>query len=127
MKYFYVIMLLLSFLLIFGCSVNSNMGSISIINSSDKDALNVKIGNVNMGLVGKGVATTVYFYGNQNEAQINVDDFTPYQSNLKGIIDLKTNSMYYFNLYILNNKYVYYCSGAEQGKDSATTSSIPLK
>ena len=81
-----------------GCAVNSTTGGITVVNQTDKDAANVKVGTVFIGFVGKGTSTTVYFTKEESTAQVNADGFSAAPSTKKGTIDLKFNYSYTLNL-----------------------------
>jgi hypothetical protein len=115
---FFVFIMLLSFA---GCTVNSTTGSVTVVNHSDKDASNVKIGSFYIGYVAKGATTTVYFFLTQSAAVISVDKFEALSG--AGTIDLKPDYIYYMDLNLTNSKYVFNCSAYPNGKEWAAMNS----
>lgn len=105
-----------------GCAVNSSTGSITVMNSSDKDAQNIKVGSVNIGFVAKGATKTVYFFKEETDASISANGYEAYTNGLSGIVNLKFDYMYTFNLYqsTTNSNYFYYIQGTATGDKVGT-------
>src|SRR5271157_3496723 len=91
-----IIVALLATLFIFtSCAVSQTMGSITATNNSDSlDALNVSVGSVYIGYVGKGQTVTVYFIIPQSSALISAVNFAS-GPGMNGKIDLKLDYQYY--------------------------------
>ena len=90
--------LVLLFAFFGGCAVNSTTGGITVKNNATKDASNVKVGTVNIGYIGAGQTTTVYFYSNEDSAVVSASGFDLPAGN-SGKINLKINYSYLLLLY----------------------------
>jgi hypothetical protein len=95
----FVLLLLISGLLS-GCVANSYTGSITVTNTSDQDVNSIKVGNVFIGTLLKGQATTVYFSAAQDAAPISADGAEVISTILyDGTIDLRLNYVYTLSFY----------------------------
>ena len=77
------------------------------------DCTSVKVGNVNVGFVGKGQTTTVYFSTAESSAIVTATGFDPSPTTLAGKIDLNLNFQYLMYLQKNNatGKYYYTMTG----------------
>ena len=107
--------LVLLFAFFGGCAVNSTTGAITVTNSSTKAISDLKIGTVNVGYIGSGSTSTVYFTSDQSSAQITATGFSPSQSSQSGKINLKVNYYYSFSFYQTSAGYYYNGSGSKLG------------
>jgi hypothetical protein len=117
-------LLVFTVLLLPSCSVNSYTGSITVSNETNLDCSNVKVGTVNVGLVGRGQTTTIYFSQAATGAIITATGFVPFPTTLSGKIDLNLDFQYYMYLQKgTDGKYYYTMSGerieATSGSDIA--------
>jgi hypothetical protein len=107
---FFAIMALIIAML--GCAVNATTGSITVLNQTNTDASNVKVGSVSIGFVGKGQTTTIFFYKSEDSAQVSADGFVPNFASNTGKIKLKLNYSYSLSLYKSGaGANIYYISG----------------
>ncbi|HBD92906.1 MAG: hypothetical protein A2015_13555 [Spirochaetes bacterium GWF1_31_7] len=113
------IMLIATLAIFAGCAVNETTGSITVVNSSDKDALNVKVGDVFIGTVLKGQITTVYFYTAKDASAVAADGFEVPTALVKldGTVDLKLNFGYQMGLALNDGKYQFSVYGRKMGTD----------
>jgi hypothetical protein len=96
-----------------------------MINRTDKDSTDVKIGSIYSGHLGKGQTTTFYFIKEQKDAQVYVDGFISNVITARGIINIKCGYSYILTLYKLSdNEYRYTFNGQ---KISADNSSINIE
>jgi hypothetical protein len=111
------------------CAVNSYTGSISVINQTTFDCTSAKVGNVNIGFVGKGQTVTVYFSQAATGAIVTATGFDPSPSTLAGKIDLNLNFQYVMQLQKDNTtgKYIYYMNGWRIENSGAPADSVTLK
>jgi hypothetical protein len=106
------------------CTVNSTTGCITIQNSTDKDAKNVRAGDYYIGFVGKGKTLNYYFYFNEkSDAKISADGFQP-DSSKNGTIDLKLNYLTIIQLIKSSDVYTISASAKMIGTDENGTISM---
>jgi hypothetical protein len=108
---FFLVIVVIIFIIL-GCAANSTTGSIVVVNTSDKDCPNVKIGDVNCGFVGKGQTVTYYYFTEQTNAKISTEGFTA-PPGYAGTIDLKFN--YILNAVLMKSSYNYNVSATKVG------------
>jgi len=119
------------FLLISGCSVNSNSGCINLVNNTDKDVV-LKIGSSTQHSISKGTSNENYFYQTiTGEAKSDgfedcfyIDRNDPQQKKYTDVT-LKTGYRYTITLY-KNNGYYYIGvgNGYKPGEDLNNAGSI---
>lgn len=101
-----------------GCAVNANTGAIVVRNDSDKAVNGLKVGTVNIGHVASGGSTTVYFFTEEDSAEVIADGFEVYSIGVTNKINLKKNYMYSLRLYQSStdsSKYQFSIVGTEIG------------
>lgn len=109
------------------CTVNDTTGAITVQNTSDQAAKNVKVGKVNIGYVAPGEVRTVYFFKNEENAAISIEGFELNTGDSllhKEEIAMTTSHAYTLKLLKSNDKYVYAISGLST---TGKTESLKLK
>ncbi len=114
--------------MIMGCSATANdsTGTITVTNSTGKDAQNVKVGSTSFGTVSKGQTITLAFYSSENNAKVNCDGFDPEDDLLgndrDGKIDLKLGYQYTLRIYEnTDGDDVFNITGSEVDDDGSKT------
>lgn len=126
MKRFSLVFMVIGILLVFSaCQVNESTGSISFVNSSDKDAT-LKVGTQSL-QVSAGSSSVVYFTTAESAAAFSVEGVSiedvmatdPDDGVYKEVksIKLELNYQYFGSLRIYDGDYILYFSRIKAGTD----------
>lgn len=116
-KLFTTALIVTLFAALFGCTVDSYTGSITVYNKSDKDSNAVKVGSHNFGTVKQGQIKTIYFRIAEKEVVVKAEGFDPVSSK-EGKINLVFNTIYSLELTKSYDKYLFNISGEPAGEEA---------
>lgn len=109
------ILITLSFILS-NCVVDSNTGSITIMNKTDIIAKDILIGKNWVPFVSSKSVYTIFFRFSDENAKILIDDFNP-PDGFKGKIDLELNYTYILSLVENDGKYIFTITAEKANMD----------
>lgn len=117
LKIFTTVTIAAFFIILFGCTVDSYTGSVTVYNKSDKDSTSVKVGSLDFGNVKQGQIKTIYFKVAEKEVVVKAEGFEAV-SGKEGKINLVFNTIYSLELTKSYDKYLFNISGEAAGEEA---------